>query len=429
MKRFIVLLCLILLAVPAFAYYNYTSINEYNDKKDGIFQEDIFKTNAFNEYTKHKDIFKTEIHNEYTKKEDKSKTKNPDIEERQKRDYEYVRRCYLIIENNYDMTTYSDMKDSIALKYKHHYSMPKLDTDKSYYDANPKLEDIIKSRRIQYFGFEDIYPQYDKNGKLIKIGHKKVKYNKDGSLYKIGFFKVKYDGNIYWNGLNQIKINSFNEISSINNLDTIYTSKFKVYDTLELYEYYLKMLSDNFFNKYQYKIPRIKTYDYKINPSKKYDGFFDLEVDGNKDIINEKYECMVSFAHFFRIYLNYVYNPSNYDSLTTEEKTWFLEQVKLTEDWMKKHKVGYKNSYEEYFRKKPFTEVKSITEKPEFTNSYGVKSIHQIKRRSYMGQNKSHRSPYGSFHRHPHGYHHENINRHPHRHHHESFHRHHHGRL
>lgn len=329
MKRFIILACLLFLTVPAFAEYtpNQSAKITSRQERDENYMNLIRNCKYFE--------------NIYRNKFEKRSKYNVITDYGTKKDY-------------YNIVTKPNMEieECLKIKWKNPYNMPYIFPDKSYYDANPKLEDIIKSRRIPYlwnYSNGYIYTQYDNNGNLIKIGHRKVKYNEDGSLYKIGFFKVKYDkeSNCYWNGLTEIKLNSFNEITSIKPLDLEYESEFIVYDTLELYEYYLKMLSDEFFNKYKYYGPRYDTYK----------NFFELKVSDNMAKI--KYDYNLKFAKFFRIYLDYIYNPSYYDNLTHEEKLWFLAQVVETQNWMKSHTADYKNPYEEKFKKQVRTVVKN----------------------------------------------------------------------
>lgn len=369
MKRFIILACLLFLAVPIFAYCNFNSITEYEIypeyKYEGSLQQN-FKTTVLNEYRKEEYPVctdKIKVSKEIAKEPNKVKIKNQKTEERKKRDKMYLEYSneYLTIEHydnqdtyGYDerRSRYSEICNNLVRKYSHEYSMPALLDNLSYYDANPKLEDIIKSRRIEYLESRNNtkkYVEYDKFGKITQLDNKKVLYREDGSLYKIGFFKVSTgNNNICYYGWGRLELNSFNEIISITPLDVEYKSEFIVYDTLELYEYYLKMLSDNFFNKYKYYGNRYSTYT----------NFFKLKVEGKPEVIKAKNECNLNFANFFWIYLNYVYNPTEYDKLDSIDRYWFKEQVKLTEEWMKTHKIGYKNPYEERFRNKARTIVK-----------------------------------------------------------------------
>ena len=324
MKKFIVILCLICLAVPVYA--------EVSIKKEikERYNRDVKYCNK---------IHKILENNYYSGKTVTNKYKVTTV-------YNITKESY----QNEVETPWNEMVKCLRIKYSFLYDIPVLNSDQSYYDANQKIDDLINNRKL--YCLKQIQPYRDKDillvyyndlGQINKIDKKKLTYNQDGSLKKLGLLKLKYnrDDNYYYNSyLLKIKLNSKNEIYSLRSTAGLFESIFKVEDTLELYEYYQKMLADQFFSKYKYYGPRYELYT----------SFFLLNVEGKSDIINAKTECDLKFAKFFRFYLAYVHVPMIYDKLSDQEKLWFLSQVVETQNWMKMHKVNYKNPYEERFR-------------------------------------------------------------------------------
>lgn len=332
MKRFIVIMCLLFLAVPTFGNYDVNMKPEIKERynRDAKYCNKVRKILERNYYKERT------VTNKY-----KNTTIQNDTEENRKNEIE---------------TPWNELVKCFRIKYSFLYDMPVLNTNQSYYDANPKIDNLLKTRKIYCLKQEYTRPllvSYNDLGQVDKIDKKKLTYNEDGSLKKIGLLKLKYDktNDCYYNSyLVKIKLSSKNEIYSMTLIEGTFESIFKIEDTLELYEYYQKMQADQFFNKYKYYGPRYELYT----------SFFLLNVEGKDEVVNAKYEYDLIFAKFYRIYLAYIHAPMIYDKIPEQEKLWFLSQVVETQNWMKYHKVGYKNPYEERFR----TQMRTVKREP-----------------------------------------------------------------
>lgn len=191
------------------------------------------------------------------------------------------------------------------------------------YDDNGKLSyyDVFKVK-------------YDKDGKILKLSPlDKVLYNDKGQVIQIGKFHIIYDksGSISKLCRNTSDFEGEKEYYPYYNL---IDDNFKIC--------YEKMIADSFFNKYKSKIKKYNTYNYFRN---------DIEIALQDCISNSEVKNYTDLIDKFnKIYTDYISFPHEYNLLSENDKVWFLEQIKQTENWMKTHNSNYENYYENQYK-------------------------------------------------------------------------------
>lgn len=243
----------------------------------------------------------------------------------------------------------------------------------SYYNAYPKLEDVIKGRKIDYFNhvavinIQKLAVEYNQNGQIISIGKIKFEYNDDGTynkingqkviynekgqIKKIGHRKVTYNNNgqIEKIGTTTIYYDKYNGISGMRSPFNNYKAIYKCTDNLRLDMLYRKILTDDFFNNYKYSLKKYQSYD----------GLESVKSCKNTEAISDINHYLNQIKKFNNYYNDY---KENIGWHSQEYYTWFLRQVEIIETWMKTHSVDYINPYEEDYKQKAAKTREEIVE-------------------------------------------------------------------
>ena len=156
----------------------------------------------------------------------------------------------------------------------------------TYYDAYPKLEDIMKNRKITHFRHipavndnPNLVVRYNLDGQIMSFGRFKFEYNDDGTYSKICGHKVIYNerGQIEKIGRKKATYNEQGQLVKVGRFDIIYKNNGELdyfggflniyraiyrmnYDYLNLDIFYKNLLTDNFFNIFKYDVEKYQNY-------------------------------------------------------------------------------------------------------------------------------------------------------------------------
>lgn len=252
---------------------------------------------------------------------------------------------------------------------------------KTFYDVHGGIDNVIQERKLYGFQNKDyekvlsfiyndsgqiikIYTTltllgepisllYDKNGKLIYYDVFRVKYDKNGKILKLSpLDKIIYNdaGQIIKIGKYNIDYDESGKVVKLHRNIPILDEYIEYYpyyssDSNKFNEFYEKMIADRFFNKYKNKLKKYNTYE----------GFYrNIAMALQNELPNSEIEKYIEpIDKFNKIYNKFITEPIKYNSLDEDDKNWFQEQVKQTENWMKTHNSNYENPYEKKYKISP----------------------------------------------------------------------------